>query len=95
MNDLHFQQVFRKPHPKGEPFCPIDFYPRRKSLMPLVQFFNCQGHPCSFADHYMISLPPGFPAPLGYVFLGIVPILDEYPEIPGLADMGIDERSCG
>lgn len=92
MNGFHYQAVYRKPHTPGEAYCPIDFFPRRKTLLPLVQHFDQQGLPCSPTDYHMISLPPGFPAPLGHVFLGIVPILDAYPTITGSTDERNYER---
>ena len=72
-NSRLFHSVYRRARRRDEPYCPLELIPQRKSLYPPVQFFLYDGTLCEPGEHYYVSVPPGFPPPLGYVLVGTWP----------------------
>lgn len=70
----YYHAVYRKPRTPGEPYCPFDIIPQRKTFAPAVQYYTFDGDLCQPGEHFYISMPPGFPPPLGYVFVGTFPM---------------------
>ncbi len=78
--NIYYHSVAKRPRRPGELIRPIDIFPKRTSIDPVIQYYDADGNPCQFSEHYYISAPVGFPFPVGYTVIGTFPFEVSQPE---------------